>query len=118
MSSNKETGNAGEDLAVSYLEKNGFKILNRNWRWGSKEIDIIASNKNYIHFIEVKTRTGRKYGFPDDGVSKMKIRFMMDAAEEYLHRHPGWKRVEFDILAIELGGKEIIYTFIKDVYAW
>ncbi len=118
MNSNKETGQTGEDLAANYLQKNGFKILNKNWRWGSREIDIIASKNQYIHFIEVKTRTGKKYGYPDDAVSKMKIRFMMDAAEEYLFRNPGWKRIQFDILAIELGGKEIVYTYIEDVYAW
>ena len=118
MNSNQKTGKTGEDLAAAYFEKNGYKILDKNWRWGSLEVDLIATRNNFIHFIEVKTRTTKKFGYPDDAVSKMKIRFLIDAAEEYLFRHPGWKRIQFDILSIELGGKEIVYTLIQDVYDW
>lgn len=118
MVNNQKTGKTGEEMAAAYLEKKGYRILATNWRWGNWEIDIIATKKNFIHFIEVKTRTTRKFGYPDDAVSKMKIRFLIDAAEEYLFRHPGWKRIQFDILAIELGGKDILYTLIEDVYDW
>ena len=118
MPNNQQTGKTGEALAVQYFIQHGYRILDKNWRWGNWEIDLVASKNQFIHFIEVKTRTTRKFGFPDDSVTKMKIRFLIDAADEYLYRHPGWKRVQFDILSIELGGKEINYTLIEDVYDW
>ena len=49
-------GNLGEDLAVEYLQKNGYLILDRNWRWRRREMDIIALTGNLIVFIEVKSR--------------------------------------------------------------
>ena len=62
---NKTTGNAGEDLACRYLEKNGYEILERNKHYSRFcEIDIIAKHKNTVVFVEVKTRRTNAYGTP------------------------------------------------------
>lgn len=113
---NNETGKNGEELAVQWLEQNGYSILHQNWRYSHFEIDIIATKKEVTHFIEVKTRRGNKYGEPEQAVSKQKMMNLMRAAENYLQKNP-CKRVQFNILAITLQYNATpLYYFIEDVY--
>lgn len=104
-------------MAVDYLLKKGFSILHRNWRHGNWEVDVIASLGDTLHFIEVKTRRTKKFGFPEDDVSKKKIENLINAAEEFLFLHPEWKLLQFDILSINLlKNSPAEYFFIEDVY--
>jgi len=117
MSSNKDTGNKGENMAATYLCEKGYIILARNWRHRHWEVDIIASLKNKLHFIEVKTRTNETFGKPEESIGVKKMSHLKNAAEEYLHQYPEWKYIQFDVLAIILNGdtaKEIF--MIEDVY--
>lgn len=69
-----------------------------------------------LHFIEVKTRRTTTFGYPEDGVGRKKIKNLMGAAEEFLLLHPGWKRIQFDILAITIEkSKGPEFFFIEDV---
>lgn len=114
---NKATGKQGEDLAVNYLTQNGFTILHRNWRHRYVEIDIIAYKGKVVHFIEVKTRTGTAFGRPEEAVSKKKMEQMKLGAEEYQYRHPEWKYVRFDVLAINIfNNGNVEYWLNEDVY--
>ena len=61
---NKYTGNKGEEMAAAYLIKNGYNIVERNWRFKHWEVDIIASKGNCLHFFEIKTRSSDMYGHP------------------------------------------------------
>ena len=70
----KEFGNKGEDIAIEYLEKRGYIILERNFYCRQGEIDIIAKDKNEIVFIEVKSRSSIQYGCPSEAVNKQKIK--------------------------------------------
>lgn len=65
----QETGKTGEDISTEYLEKNGYQIIERNFRCNQGEIDIIAIQKNEIIFIEVKTRSNAHYGLPAEAVN-------------------------------------------------
>ena len=65
---NKDIGAYGEDISESYLRNLGYSILHKNFRCKCGEIDLIASNKNYICFIEVKTRYGTSFGTPSQSV--------------------------------------------------
>ncbi|MFM9908090.1 MAG: YraN family protein, partial [Chitinophagaceae bacterium] len=85
MASHNETGKKGEELAAAWLEESGFCLLHRNWRHSHYEIDIIATKSNKVHFIEVKTRSSNRFGFPEESVSDKKIENLMQAAEEFLH---------------------------------
>lgn len=70
---NRKLGDAGEDLACRYLEKNGYEILERNKHYSRFcEIDIIAKNKNTIVFVEVKTRKTDGFGVPFEAITKTK----------------------------------------------
>lgn len=116
MATNQDTGKEGEDLAVQWLSDRDYTIIQRNWRYAQYEIDIIASKGNKLHFVEVKTRKTKKYGPPDEEITRSKIRQMIAAGEEYMHQHPGWKWVRFDVLAITILQEEVEYFFIEDVY--
>lgn len=117
MAQHNRTGNQGEAMAAEYLTGKGFSLLHLNWRHSHWEVDIIASKNNILHFIEVKTRRTKKFGHPEEAVSKKKIQNLINASEEYLHQQPQWKRIQFDILAISiLKDEPVEYFLIEDVY--
>ena len=106
-----ETGRYGEELAVKLLRKKGYKILERNYRAGHNEIDIIAENKEYTVFVEVKTRTehrvyGFEYGEPAQAVNYSKQKRTVQCAKAYLYKRDGNnehdKMIRFDIIEVYL----------------
>ena len=82
-----ETGKIGEDIAVRYLEKIGYKILDRNFECKQGEIDIIALDKEEIVFVEVKTRASALYGLPKEAVNIIKKKHIYKSAEFYTYLH-------------------------------
>jgi putative endonuclease len=116
MADHNTLGETGEEMAAVYFVQNGFTLLHRNWRYGKLEIDIIALKGNVLHFIEVKTRQTTEFGYPEDDVSKSKVRNLMSAAEEFLIRNPGWGLIQFDILSILMEeNKPVEYFLIEDI---
>jgi putative endonuclease len=107
MSKHNETGIKGENIAKNFLETKGYEIVHCNWRFGKKEIDIIAMHKNTVVFIEVKTRSSFDFGFPEEAVSVQKQNYMKAAAETYLDEHPEIKNLQFDIISILLNREEV-----------
>ncbi len=105
----KMLGKAGEDRAARFLAKQGYKILERNYRVPSGEIDLIALHQGEVVFVEVKTRTSDAFGAPELAVTPRKQRQMVKAALGYikykkLHQVP----CRFDVVAInEASEKEI-----------
>ena len=75
MAAHNEFGIEGEDKAANYLIREGYTILDRNWRSGHKELDIVAEKDGTLVVAEVKTRTSSKYGNPEDAVTPRKIIF-------------------------------------------
>ncbi|MEC4840811.1 YraN family protein [Mycobacteroides chelonae] len=73
-STRAQIGSRGEDLAADYLSKDGFTVLDRNWRCRYGELDIIAADGEVLVFVEVKTRTGRAFGTPAEAVTHTKLR--------------------------------------------
>jgi putative endonuclease len=100
--SRKIIGAKGEELAADWLKMQGFDILHRNWRTGRFETDIIATREGRLHFIEVKTRRSDRYGLPERQVDRKKLDRMIDAGSEYIRRHPQWRWIRFDIIAVRL----------------
>jgi putative endonuclease len=111
------TGKMGETLAVSYLQLTGYQLLQRNWRHGRAEIDLIACKGNTLHFIEVKTRRSLRYGWPEEHIKPGKIIRMMIAVEAYLQTVAKPSLVQLDILSILLSDrKPPVFWLIEDVY--
>ena len=117
MAKHIHTGKKGEQLGNTYLVDQGYTILAINWRHSHWEVDVIATKNDTLHFIEIKTRRSKKYGLPEEKVNNKKIRYLINAAEEYLYINPQWKRIQFDILSINIDANETAeYFFIEDVY--
>ena len=117
MSQHITTGRSGEDLATQWLELKGYQIVARNWRSRRNEVDIIASEKNVLHFIEVKTRTTLDFAPPESKVKGPKLRHLKEAAEAYLYLHPEWKWIQFDILSVIINADGTArYFMIEDVF--
>lgn len=93
-------------MAAKYLEQQGYFILQRNYRTGKGEIDIIAVRGNRMHFIEVKTRRGGKYGRPEESITPSKRRHMRMAAAEYMQYIKGMpgsgRYMQFDAIGIRI----------------
>ena len=89
-------------MAEDYLLAKGYTILHRNWRTARKEVDLIARNADELVFIEIKTRSGLGYGFPEESVSTAKQTNLRTAAEIFLEAHPHFKTVRFDVISIIL----------------
>ena len=117
MAKHNDTGSMGEQMAIEYLSGKRYTILHQNWRHSHWEVDIIASKDGVLHFIEVKTRRTKKFGRPEENVTTKKIQHLINAAEEYLHLYPQWKRIQFNVLAISIiPGTPVEYFLIEDVY--
>ena len=117
MAQHNLTGNHGEALAARYLTEKGYQILHQNWRHAHWEVDIIAAKDTILHFVEVKTRLTKKFGYPEDGVDKKKMQNLINASEAYLYQQPQGKRIQFNILSITiLKDEPVEYFFIEDVY--
>jgi putative endonuclease len=110
-------GQLGENLGAAWLQKEGFVILHRNWRHSHYEIDIIAMKGQVLHFVEVKMRSTRNWGLPEDSVDQKKFRKLLEASDQFLYLNPQYRHVQYDVLAIsKYPETEIAYLLIEDVY--
>lgn len=103
MENKRQIGSIYEQKAVAYLHKNGYSILECNFRNRSGEIDIIAQKNGYICFVEVKYRTTNTYGNPLEAVNDKKQSQIRKVAQYYLMRHGlhEWTPCRFDVIAFE-----------------
>ena len=100
MTPSKELGIKGEEIAVCYLKKEGYKILARNWFYDHKEVDIIAKQGDEIVIVEVKTREGDYFEEPWEAVSTRKIRNLVEVADAWLNQHEINLETRFDVISI------------------
>lgn len=100
MAEHNDLGKKGEALAQQYLEQNGYLILEKNWRLGPNEVDIIAYKDHEIVFVEVKTRTTDDFGDPEKFVTPAKQRAYIRMANNYVLRYEREEEVRFDIIAV------------------
>ncbi|MFY0607894.1 MAG: YraN family protein [Cyclobacteriaceae bacterium] len=97
----KTKGKYGEDLAVSFLEKKGFEIVERNYRHARGEIDLIGILENkLLVFFEVKLRKGIAFGEPESFVSEAQQRLIIQVAEDYIYAINWQRDIRFDIISI------------------
>lgn len=107
MSKHNKIGIKGEQIAEGFLLNNGYSIINRNWRAGKKEVDIIALAGNMVVFVEVKTRSGTKFLFPEEAVNYRKQQYLKAAAVIFMDTFPQYVNIRFDIISIVMNGEAV-----------
>ncbi|MDQ2087202.1 YraN family protein [Herbivorax sp. ANBcel31] len=102
MNNKRLVGSIGEEMAIDYLKKNNYKILEKNFRYKRLgEIDIISWESDNICFIEVKTRSTLKYGLPRESVNFKKRENIRKLAQIYINRHNMHdKIIRFDVVEV------------------
>jgi len=104
VSDSQKIGKIGEDLAVEYIKRRGYKILSRNWkskRWG--ELDIVAQDRGTLVFLEVKTRSLGSLGKPFEAVNYYKIKSLLKTAQNYKLQNPNTpEQLRVDVISIVL----------------
>ena len=100
MAQHNDLGRRGEELATAFLLSKGYGIIDRNWRSGHKEIDIVAQDGNDIVFVEIKTRTDETFNDARDAVDARKRQLLIYAADAYLHSHHFDLTPRFDIITV------------------
>ena len=100
MARHNNLGKWGEGVAADYLEQQGYSILERGWRSGHKDIDLIAFKQGILAFVEVKTRKNNAYIQPQQAVDRHKIKLLMTAANRYICNNNIDAEIRFDIVAI------------------
>lgn len=109
-------GHKGEDIAARYLEQHGYTILDRNWRCGHKELDLVVYKENTVVFVEVKTRSGTDFGDPWSFVDDRKIRRIVNSADAYIRLRCIDADVRFDIVSIVAEGGDFRVEHIEQAF--
>lgn len=111
MAEHNRTGAEGEQAACRYLEGLGYEVLERNWRHGKLELDLIARHERFLVFVEVKTRSSVQHGEPEEAVKQGKRGKLIKAANAYIQLTAAQEPARFDIVSVILhpSGKPYIH---------
>ncbi len=118
MAQHNELGKLGEEKAVEHLISSGFTILEKNWRFGKAEIDIIAQKENLLIAVEVKTRSYIDFGNPQDFVNQKKIKLLVAAFDQYISSKDLDVNARFDIIGIVHKGSEFKIEHLEDAFLY
>lgn len=121
LNNRQEVGKMGELLACRYLVGRGYKIIDKNFRTRGGEIDIIAEEEDILVFIEVKTRTNRFFGFPEEAIDFRKQHKLAQTAEYYLaikNLHDRNFRIDSVAIEIDSERKTAKVRHEKDIVGW
>lgn len=116
MINSKKVGIDGEKMALEYLKSKAYEILETNWRFSHKEIDIIALIDNYLCIVEVKTRSS-DFQAPKEAVNHKKQKNLIQAAHQYVIQHDLDVNVRFDIIEVFIRSKENKLNHIVDAFS-
>ncbi|KXB83386.1 TIGR00252 family protein [Prevotella sp. DNF00663] len=119
MAAHNDLGKWGEDYAADYLVREGYDIIERDWRLGGKDIDIVARTPDgtTVVFVEVKTRRSDAITKPADAVNRQKMRNLGHAANAYVKMHQLWDELRFDVITIVGCDEETVrMEHIKDAF--
>jgi len=116
MAKHNEIGKKGEQIALEFIKDKNYKILHTNWRFGKKEIDIVAINNKMLAIIEVKTRTSTNFSLPEQTVSLQKQKFLIDAANAYVEIFNIDLEIRFDIISIIINNNKQKIDHLEDAF--
>ncbi|MDX5321387.1 MAG: YraN family protein [Bacteroidota bacterium] len=110
------TGIRGEKAAARYMEEQGYLVIQRNWRHGKSEIDLICGKGSELVFVEVKTRQSGAFGEPECFVTSAKRSHMLKAADAFLHALKGDYCLRFDVISVKLFGTMMELRHFEDAF--
>jgi putative endonuclease len=116
MAKHNEFGKEGEDIATKYLQENGYQIIDRNWRFHKKELDIVATKDDYLIVVEVKSRSTDYFEHPADAITPAKIRFLVKATQAYVDLREIKQEVRFDVISVIKKGESYQLEHIEDAF--
>jgi putative endonuclease len=116
MADHNELGKKGEKLAIDFLIKNEYKILEKNYRYLKAEVDIIAKKGAVLAVVEVKTRSTDYFGDPQNFITPKKIKLLLSAVDYYVVQRDLDVEVRFDIIAIIHQKNETKIEHLKDAF--
>lgn len=116
MAAHNELGKLGEDIAAKRLVSEGYEILERQWRYNHKEIDIVAKKGNVLAIVEVKTRSSEQFGGVSDFITTNKTKFLVEAADAYARLLGSSCEIRFDAIVIFVIGDEYKVEHIENVF--
>ena len=107
--STRDLGGQGESLAINILQKNGYQILQRNFRCKIGEIDVIAIEQDVLVFVEVKARWTKEFGLPEEAITPWKIRKIARVGDYYKLLHPELpESLRIDAVCLDESGVRLI----------
>ena len=119
MCGSAETGRRGEQIAADWLRDNGFEIVERGWRSGHLEVDIIARRNGTLHFVEVKCRRNRASAgedfAPEFAMNAVKKQRLMAALDNYVCENEFAGEISLDLIAVNLSGAESSVRFYQGI---
>lgn len=116
MAQHNELGKKGEQLAVDFLIANAYQVVERNYRFGKAEIDIIAKKESVLAIIEVKTRSSTNFGNPQDFLKPSQIKRIVNAVDYYVTNNNLDVEVRFDVVAIIKSSKGFEINHLEDAF--
>lgn len=116
MAEHKELGKLGEEMAVEFLQKEGYTILQTNYTFQKAEIDILAQKAGVLAVVEVKTRSTLDFGLPQDFVKPKKIQLLVKAVDAFVNQNDLDLEVRFDIIAIHKNDKSFVIEHLTDAF--
>lgn len=117
MAEHNDLGEMGETLAANFLVEHGLMILEKNFRFKSLEIDIIARSAKELIIVEVKTRTSVDMAFPRDSINIAKQKRLFNAAQAYIENRRLFLNVRFDIIEISMQKGKPQLNWIPDAFS-
>ena len=111
-----ETGRRGEEIALAWLLDHGFRLLDRNWRSGHRELDLVVESAQRVHVVEVKTLTPPLLIRPYEKVDAAKQSRMVAAARHYIAFRQIRKEVQFDVVSVVLDGDRAEVEYIPEAF--
>lgn len=116
MAEHNELGKLGEEMAVEFLQKEGYTILQTNYTFQKAEIDILARKAGVLAVVEVKTRSSLDFGLPQDFVKPKKIQLLVKAVDAFVTQNDLDLEVRFDIIAIHKNDKSFVIEHLTDAF--
>lgn len=108
MAEHNILGKRGEDIAIKWLQDNDFKVIDRNWRYGRNELDVVCMHNGVVVIVEIKSRSA-VVDFPEELLPLKKRRSIVRLGAKWLALHKISAELRFDLLVVEMGSLEVSY---------